>query len=178
MKTVKTNPADTETCPNCREQVTVPKSTRSFICRWCDAVIKVIAKDDGIELKVVGKSVDDDPTYQSLEARVVEIKRELADLHARYEKEMARDHGKGGSRTRTFGVLTAVAGLPVALLNPAIGGALVGAGVVATVAGMKVNSSRKWSKEARAGEISREIERLGAERDLLQRKAARLKTQV
>ena len=178
MKTSKKPAAETDACPNCGEQLTVPKSTRSFICRSCDAVLKVVLKDDGVELKVVGKSVEEDPGYQSLEAEVAVLKRELEELHLRYGKEMARDHGRAGSRLRNLGILAVVVGLLVAIWAPLWGGAMVLGGLVATVAGLLVNSSRKRAKLAAAIPLRDEIDRVGARRDLLQRKAARLKTQV
>src|SRR6185369_6471703 len=102
MNSAKKPATDSDACPNCGKQLTVPKSTRSFICRFCDAVLKVVLKEDGFELKVVGKSVEEDPDYRSLEAEVADLKRELEDLHARYGREMARDHGRTGSRVRNL----------------------------------------------------------------------------
>jgi hypothetical protein len=177
MKSAK-KPADTEACPNCGQQLTVPKSTRSFICRHCDAVLKVVLKDEGVELKVVGKSVDEDPDYQSLEAEVADIRRQLEDAHARYGREMARDYGRAGSRVRNLGMLAVLVGLVVLPFAPVKGAVVALVGGVAVAAGMVVNSARKRAKLAAAIPLRDEIDRLGARRDLLQRKAARLKTQV
>jgi hypothetical protein len=178
MKTVKKGATDTDVCPNCGQELTVPKSTRSFICRFCDAVLKVVEKEDGVELKVVGKSVDEDPDYQSLEARIADLKLRLDELHTRYGKEMARDHGRAGSRIRNLGVLALLVGSVVAIYRPLAGGVVVLAGLAAVLAGMVVNSARKRAKQAATIPLRDEIDRVGAERDLLQRKAARLKTQV
>jgi hypothetical protein len=177
MKSAK-KPADSDACPNCGQELTVPKSTRSFICRFCDAVLKVVLKEDGVELKVVGKSVDEDPDYRSLEAEVADLKRELDDLHARYGAEMARDYGHAGARVRNLGVLAVVAGPVTALFAPAAGGIVAIGGAAAVVVGMVVNSARKRAKQAATIPLRDEIDRVGARRDLLQRKAARLKTQV
>jgi hypothetical protein len=177
MKSAK-KPTDSDACPNCGQQLTVPKSTRSFICRFCDAVIKVVLKEDGVELKVVGKSVEEDPDYRSLEAEVADLKRELEDLHARYGREMARDYGRAGSRVRNVGVLALVAGPVAAVFAPVAGGIVAVGGVAAVGVGILVNSARKRAKQAAAIPLRDEIDRVGARRDLLQRKAARLKTQV
>lgn len=67
MSNVKKSPSEVQPCPNCSIELPIPKSTRSFICKSCDAIIKVIGTDDGVVLKVVGKSVEDDPTYQAYE---------------------------------------------------------------------------------------------------------------
>jgi hypothetical protein len=96
MKNAAKPSADVQDCPNCGQELTVPKSTRSFICRHCDAIIKVIQKDEGVDLKVVGKSVVEDPTYQALEAQVRELRVELAEMHKKYEAHMADVPGTGG----------------------------------------------------------------------------------
>ena len=178
MKTVKRPPADTDVCPNCKQQVTVPKSTRSFICRSCDAVINVMLTEDGTELKVVGRSVEENPTYQSLESEIAALKRELDDLHARYVAEMARDYGRTGPRLRTLGLLVLIVGVVWMVWNPVAGGALAGGGLVVAVAGIAITVSRNRAKNAVSGELSDEMFRVGARRDLLQREAARLKTKV
>lgn len=178
MTSVNKPAAETDLCPNCQQPVTVPKSTRSFICRSCEAVIKVINKDNGVELKVVGKSVDDDPTYRALESEVAALKAELADLHARYLVEAAREYGSGGTVLRNVGVLVALVGLVWAIFSLAVGAAVFAAGVVLVAVGVAVNSSKKRAKQAATGELTEAMNRVGARRDLLQRKAARIKTEV
>jgi hypothetical protein len=178
MKSVSKQPADSAVCPTCKQQVTVPKSTRSFICRSCDAVIKVVLADDGVELKVVGRSVEDDETFQALEARIAALKEEIDDLHTQYVVEMERNYGSAGSRIRNVGFLALLMGIVWSLRAPAIGAAIAGAGLIATIVGIAVNSSRKRTKQVVAGPIADALHRVGAERDLLQRKATRLKTIV
>jgi hypothetical protein len=178
MTTVDKKQVDMESCPNCKQPVTVPKSTRSFICRSCDAIIKVISTDAGVELKVVGKSVEEDPTYQALENDIAAVKAELADLHARYLVEMARDYGSAGSVVRNLGVLAVLGGLVAMIFAPTPGALIAGGGLLAVVAGIAINASKKRAKQAVTGEISEALSKMGAQRDLLQRKAARMKTQV
>jgi hypothetical protein len=178
MKSAKKPTAETDLCPNCGNEVTVPKSTRSFICRSCDAVIKVVAKEDGVELRVVGKSVNDDPTYQSLEAEVADLRRDLDDLHARYTAEMARDYGNAGTYVRNLGVLGVIVGAATVLFNRPVGAGVAAAGLVAFVLGVLINGARKRARQRVTGELSDALHRVGAQRDMLQRKAARLRTQV
>jgi hypothetical protein len=177
MTSVNTQ-APSDVCPNCKQPVTVPKSTRSFICRSCDAVIKVIGKDAGVELKVVGKSVEEDPEYLALEVEVAALKSQLDALHVKYLAAMAKETGKGGSRLRNLGVLAVIVGVVALPWSAKLGGAIALVGLVAVVAGMAVNSAKKRAKHAETSPISDEMHRIGAQRDLLQRKAARLKTLV
>lgn len=176
--TVKKTTADSDLCPNCSKSVAVPKSTRSFICRECDAILKVVHTDEGVRLTVVGKSVEGDPTYQALEQQVVEVKAELDDLHARYLVEADRPIGHGPLNVGRFGVLAALAGLVTTPFAALAGLSIVGLGVLLAIGGYAVNASRKRAKQAVLGEMTNTIAKVGERRDLLQRKAARIKTQV
>ena len=178
MKSVNKAPSDAAECPNCKQSVTVPKSTRSFICRSCDAIIKVISSEQGATLKVVGKSVDDDPTYQAIESHVAALKEELGHLHAQYLVEADRSYGSSGSWMRNLGWLALVVGVVSIVWSAAYGVGLVLGGIVGILAGAAINASRKRAKQAAMAEISDTLQKIGAQRDLLQRKAARLKTQV
>ena len=93
MSNTKKSASEVQPCPNCATELPVPKSTRSFICRACDAIIKVIATDDGAVLKTVGKSVEDDPNYQAYEAQAAELVAELDEMHKRYLVEMSKKPG-------------------------------------------------------------------------------------
>ena len=170
--------ADVQACPNCGQDVTVPKSTRSFICRHCDAVIKVIQKDEGVDLKVVGKSVEEDPTYQALEAQIRELKSELADMHKKYEAHMADVPGTGGGKVGWTGVLLVPVGLIAMIFSLKVGGAIALLGLVCAIGGFLVRNSARRAHLAVAAEMGETITGIGSQRDLLQRKAARLKTQV
>jgi hypothetical protein len=176
--TVVKQTIDTSLCPNCKQTITVPKSTRSFICRHCDAIIKVIQKEHDVELKVVGKSVEDDPDYQAIEAQVTELRAELTDLHARYVAFMANDIGNIGGRSFLLGLAFVVAGAVIAIWNGGLGGAVGLVGLVVGVAGWLIHRSRKIAKMSAGAEMSRTMDKISAERDRLQRKAARLKTAV
>jgi len=169
---------DSSLCPNCKQAITVPKSTRSFICRHCDAIIKVIQKETDVELKVVGKSVEDDPTYQAIESQVTELRAELAEMHKRYEAWMATDIGKIGSRTFLFALVAIPAGLITMIWSASAGAAIAGLGLVVGFVGWFVQRGRKQAKQVVATEMSDTIFKIGAQRDLLQRKAARLKTEI
>lgn len=177
MTVTKTN-IESSTCPNCKESITVPKSTRSFICRHCDAIIKVIQKDTDIELKVVGKSVEDDPTYQAIEAQVQDLRAELAEMHKRYEEFMAIDVGNIGGRSFMLAVVVCIGGLVALFWSPAVAGTIVVISLLVGVVGWAIHRSRKLRKLAVATEMSETMAKIGAARDLLQRKAARLKTAV
>jgi hypothetical protein len=170
--------ADVQACPNCSQDVTVPKSTRSFICRHCDAIIKVIEKDDGVDLKVVGKSVEEDPTYQALEVQVRELKTELAEMHKRYEAHMAEVPGTGGGKVGWTGVLLVPVGLAAMLFSLKVGGLITLLGLVCIVGGFLVRNSARRAHLVVAAELGQTITTIGSQRDLLQRKAARLKTEV
>ena len=176
--TVPKTPIETSTCPNCKQTITVPKSTRSFICRHCDAIIKVILKDHDIDLKVVGKSVEDDPTYLAIEAQVNELRAELAEMHARYQAFMATDIGNIGGRTFLFAIAAVVVGLVVMIWSAKVGALVVVGGLAVGVVGWAVHRSRKLKKLAAGAEMSETLAKIGAARDMLQRKAARLKTAV
>lgn len=165
-------------CPNCAGIINIPKSTRSIICRHCDAVIKIIDKDEGVELKVVGRSVAENPTYQELETQVAAIKEHLKELHVEYEAEMARPMPKGMLRVGMLGLLAIFGGLVALLFDPQVGGIVVLVGLVMTIAGFAMHSRTKRAKFATGMRMSKQIEQVGAQRDLLQRKAARLKTEV
>ncbi|MBK6314134.1 MAG: hypothetical protein IPF53_07395 [Blastocatellia bacterium] len=178
MSNAKKSSAEVQPCPNCATELPVPKSTRSFICRSCDAIIKVIGTDDGIALKVVGKSVEDDPTYQAYEAQAAELVAELDELHKRYLVEMAKKPGAGNFRRGIFGVVILFGGLIVMIWSLAVGATLAGFGLLVAVASFSAHSRRKAAFEAHTGEISRTMEKIGQRRDLIQRKAARMKVEI
>ena len=165
-------------CPNCSGTINVPKSTRSIICRHCDAIIKIVDIDDGLELKVVGKSVAEDPTYQDLETQIAALKEHLAELHKAYETETAKPVSQGMLRLGLLGLLAIVVGLVWLLVTPGVGGAIAVAGLMLTIAGFAAHSARKRARLDTLTPMSKQIEQVGAQRDRLQLKAARLKTQV
>jgi len=178
MKNAAKSPTDALDCPHCGKSITVPKSTRSFICRHCDAVIKVIQTDEGVSLKVVGKSVEEDPTYQALEAQIRELKTELTEMHRRYETYMALPVGAGGGKAGWTGLLVVVVGLVAMIFSLKVGAAIAAIGLLAVVVGFATRSSARRAHRAVAGEMAQTITTIGSQRDFLQRKAARLKTQV
>lgn len=178
MSTNKKPTSDVQPCPNCGTELPVPKSTRSFICRSCDAIIKVIGTDDGAVLKVVGKSVDDDPTYQAYEAQAAELVAELDEMHKRYIEEMAKKPGSFGFRIGVFGLIVFVAGLVVLIWSLAVGGTLAAFGLLIAIAAFTSHHQRMSAFEAHTGEIARAMERIGQRRDLIQRKAARMKVEI
>lgn len=178
MSNVKKSPSEVQPCPNCSIELPIPKSTRSFICKSCDAIIKVIGTDDGVVLKVVGKSVEDDPTYQAYEAQAAELVAELDTLHKQYIVEMAKKPGPGNFRRGLFGVVIVLAGLIVMIWSFAVGATLAGFGLLVAVASFASHSRRKSAFEAHTGELSRTMEKIGQRRDLVQRKAARMKVEI
>jgi hypothetical protein len=166
---------DSDICPNCNAEVTVPKSTRSFICKSCDAILKVFATEDGVEMKVVGKSVEDDPTYQQFEDQVAKLKADLDGLHARYEAEALEPIDPSARRIAMLGMLAVVAGVVVVFWSPGVGAGIAGAGAALAVVGLLVNSARKRAKVAQLAELSKTIAAAAARRDELQRSAAMLR---
>lgn len=165
-------------CPNCSAVVNIPKSTRSIICKSCDAIIKIVGTEAGDELKIVGRSVEENPTYQQIEAQVADLKREIAEMHAEYEREVSRPVEPTLRRLGWFGVAVAVPGSAAVLVSATAGAGALAAGVALAVTGFVGHRRRKRERATAATEISKAIERLGAQRDMLQRKAARLKTEV
>lgn len=163
---------ETQACPNCDAQLTVPKSTRSFICKSCDAILRVFSSDEGVELKVVGKSVDDDPTFQALESRIAELKAELGELHATYEAAALKPIDKAGARVRLLGVLGVVVGLGVAIADVRLGAIVAGIGVALAAVGHVVNAMQLRAKQAGLSDLTANIARLAEERDNTQRRAA------
>jgi len=178
MSNTQKSTSDVQPCPNCETELPVPKSTRSFICRECDAIIKVIATDDGAVLKVVGKSVEEDPTYQSYEAQVAELVAELDDLHKRYVVEMATKPGPAVFRIGLLGLVAFIAGALTTIWSLTIGGVIGGLGLLVAVAAFVLHGTRMAAFQSRAGEMSKAIERIGHERDVIQRKAALLKVTI
>lgn len=178
MSDVKKSATEVQPCPNCGTELPIPKSTRSFICRSCDAIIKVLGTDEGVALKVVGKSVEDDPTYQAYETQAAELVAELDTLHKQYLVEMAKKPGPGNFRRGLFGVVIVLAGLIVMIWSLAVGATLAGFGLLVAVASFASHSQRKSAFEAHTGEMSRTMDKICQRRDLVQRKAARMKVEI
>jgi hypothetical protein len=164
------------TCPNCGAEVVVPKSTRSFICKSCDAIIKAIGSEDGFILKVVGTSVEENPEFQSLEASANDVRRELDDLHLVYEAEATKPVANAPARVAFAGALVTVVGL-VALLfvRRKLGIAVAGLGAVLFFAGMVVRSIVAGRRRSYLARMSAEMLRLARERDMLEARAAQIK---
>jgi len=177
MSNPKKSAAETQPCPNCAELLPIPKSTRSFICRGCDAIIKVIGTDDGVVLKVVGKSVEDDPSYQAIEAQVAELMSELEELHKRYNAEMSNPISRAFFRFGLLGILALLVGLVILVWSLVAGAVLAITGFVLMIFGFGMHAARSRAFESVTGEMARTIERIGQRRDLLQRKAARMKVE-
>ena len=66
----------------------------------------------------------------------------------------------------------------VRIVSLAVGATLAGCGLLVAVASFSANSRRKAAFEAHTGEISRTMEKIGQRRDLIQRKAARMKVEI
>jgi hypothetical protein len=165
-------------CPNCSGTINVPKSTRSIICRHCEAIIKIVDVEDGLELKVVGRSVADDPTYQELESQIAVVKEHIADLHKEYEAEVAKPFSMSMFRIGIFGIFATLVGVVLLIFVPLVAAGLIGAGVLLTVLGLADHGRRKRARLEVLTAMSKQIEQAGAQRDRLQLKAARIKTQV
>jgi hypothetical protein len=164
------------TCPQCGKDVVIPKSTKSFICRHCDAIIKAAETDDGVSLALLGRSVNDDPTYQAFEARVIELQEQIAQHHADYERAASMPVGGAGLKIGVLGVVIAVVGL-VGLLTPFWSVArwvAIGGGALA-VAGFVTRNAQVRAKLASLAQQSEIIARLAEERDENQRRAARMR---
>ena len=169
---------DAQPCPNCQEMLTIPKSTRSFICRSCNAILNVIDKDETIVLKVVGKSVEEDTDYIDLEREITGLKSELDRLHGQYQSQMAQSIGSTPKRIGIIGLVVAVAALFVYLFSPQAALIVGAVGLVAFLFGISSSYLQKRSHTTETANLVRTISQLGSKRDLLQRKAAQLKTRV
>lgn len=165
-------------CPNCGTELPVPKSTRSFICKSCDAIIKVIGTDDGVVLKTVGKSVEDDPDYRAYEAQAAELVAELDTMHKRYIVEMAKKPGSGFFRIGVLSLIVFLGGIVTMIWSLGVGATIAGFGLLMAVAAFMTHSTRMTAFETHTGEISKTMERIGQRRDLIQRKAARMKVEI
>jgi hypothetical protein len=71
-----------------------------------------------------------------------------------------------------------LAGLIVMIWSFAVGATLAGFGLLVAVASFASHSRRKSAFEAHTGELSRTMEKIGQRRDLVQRKAARMKVEI
>ena len=166
------------TCPNCGADVVVPKSTRSFICKACDAIIKAIAAEDGLILKVVGTSVEENPEYQTLEASANEFRRDLDDLHLVYEAEAMKPIATTPARVAIFGAVVTVVGLvALAFVRKRLGIGITGLGLILFFGGLVVRSVVASSRRAYLAGMSAEMLRLARERDMLEARAAQIKVQ-
>ena len=165
-------------CPNCNGTINVPKSTRSIICRHCEAIIKIVDVEDGLALKVVGRSVAEDPTYQELETQIAAVKEHIADLHKEYEAEAAKPFSTSMFWIGIFGLFATLVGVVLLVFVPLLAGGLLVAGVMLAVVGFTDHGRRKRARLEVLTAMSKQIEKVGAQRDLLQLKAARIKTQV
>jgi hypothetical protein len=177
MSTQATSSGDAR-CPNCDAAINIPKSTRSIICHSCDAILKIVEREEKPELKVVGRSVSDDPTYQELSRQIEEVRAHLADLHADYQREVEKPFATSMRSVGWLGLLLALVALPALFYSGTIAAALAVVGVVIAVAGFAAHSSRAGARKRMLQEMTKGIERVAAQRDLLQRKAARIKTEV
>ena len=174
MAEVTTSPL----CPNCGTPVVVPKSTRSFICKACGAILKAVQTESEAVLKVLGRSVADDPEYQALERSVAETREELAEKHERYLGEAQRPVGRGALKVMVAGVLMLLAGVVLLVAGVgAVGGAILVAGVLLLIGSSAVRSSQLGRKRRVVAELSAELESLARERDMLEARASRMKVQ-
>ena len=178
MSNVKKSAADVQPCPNCGTELMIPKSTRSFICKSCDAIIKVIGTDDGVTIKVVGKSVEDDPDYRAYEAQAAELVAELDEMHKRYIVEMRKKPGSTFFRIGVLSLLVFLGGLVTLIWSLGVGATVAGFGFLLAFAAFTTHSRRMAAFESHTGEISRTMEKIGQRRDLIQRKAARMKVEI
>jgi hypothetical protein len=165
-------------CPNCEAEVVVPKSTRSFICKACDAIIKAVDSDEGVILKVVGTSVDENPEFQTLEASANTVRRELEELHLVYEAEAMKPVAKAPARVAVLGVVLTIAGLiALAFVRKRLGIGVTGLGAVLLFGGILVRSLAAGKRRAFLAGMSDEMLRLARERDMLEARAAQIKVQ-
>jgi hypothetical protein len=166
------------TCPNCGAEVVVPKSTRSFICKSCDAIIKAIGADDGFILKVVGTSVEENAEYRSLESSANELRRELDELHLVYEADAMKPVGKGPVFVGIVGLIVMLAGLvALAFVRKRLGIGVTGIGAVLFLTGLGVRSFLAGKRRRYLAGMSDEMMRLARERDTLEARAAQIKVQ-
>lgn len=178
MKVTQKPASDVQECPNCNKDVTIPKSTRSFICKECHAVLKVVETESGASLKVVGRSVEENEEYQVVEAQVIEIKAKLKQLHETYQSAVNKPLGSATLIGAWLGVLTIPVGLISSIFSGKTGLFVAGAGVVVFLLMVLVRKSQKSSREASARKIADAINEMGSQRDRLQRKAASIKTRL
>jgi hypothetical protein len=165
-------------CPNCGAEVVVPKSTRSFICKACDAIIKAIGSEEGFILKVVGTSVEENPEFQTLEASANDFRKELDELHLVYEAEATKPVGKTPARLALLGVVVTVGGLILlAFVRRKLGIAVTGLGAILFFTGLIVRSIIAGRRRAYLAGMSAEMLRLARERDGLEARAAQIKVQ-
>lgn len=163
-------------CPNCGNEVVVPKSTKAFICKHCDALLKAAQTESGYELKLLGKSVDDNGEYQALTDEVARLRIEIQDLHAKYELEAIRSYGKAPGRMRALAIVLLVAaglvwlfGMPQAASWTAI------AAAVALVLSWVLRRGQNKARQTRLQELGRELEEMARRRDDLDARAARIR---
>jgi len=165
-------------CPNCGADVVIPKSTRSFICKACDAIIKAIASDEGTILKVVGTSVEENPEFQTLEASANEFRKELDELHLRYEEEASKPIAKAPAQVAILGGIVTIAGLVMlAFVRKRLGIGVTGLGVMVLFGGLVVRSIVAGQRRTFLAQMSGEMQRLARERDMLEARAAQIKVQ-
>jgi Flp pilus assembly protein TadB len=156
--------------------VIVPKSTRSFICRSCDALIKAVKTDAGYSLRLLGKSVEENEEYQALEEQIESLRQEIAEMHRKYEAEALRPTAPGTGRLVIACWLVALAGLVMLFTPLSRPGLWVVIGAFGLIVGLALVRGRLRSARRRVlSAMSAEIEKYAAERDLLQRRAARIK---
>jgi hypothetical protein len=168
----------TSLCPNCGAPVVVPKSTRSFICKACDAIIKAIASDEGVILKVVGTSVEENPEFQTLEASANDFRKDLDELHLVYEAEAMKPVAAAPARVAMLGVLVTVAGLvALAFVRKRLGIGITGLGAILLFGGIVVRSVVAAQRRTYLAQLSSEMQRLARERDMLEARAAQIKVQ-
>ena len=163
-------------CPNCGGDVVIPKSTKAFICRHCDALLKAFSTESGEELKLLGKSVDENEEYQALDDEVGRLGVAVQDLHSKYEFEAIRSYGKAPARLKALALVLLIAGAVAWLAAPGpVATSVVATGLVAFVAGRVARRSQRKARQARLAELGRELEAAARQRDTLAARAARIK---
>jgi cell division protein FtsB len=165
-------------CPHCGAAVVVPKSTRSFICKSCDAILKAVRTESGYVLKLLGKSVDDDPEYQTLERDATELRQQVTQLHAEYLEVSGRALGKGAGRVALAGIVVILIGALVFVVDRFASAALVLVGGGMLLGGYLVRSRQIAQKKVEMGTLGEALERLARERDMLEARAAQMKVRT
>jgi hypothetical protein len=164
-------------CPNCGATVVVPKSTRSFICKACDAILKAARTESGFVLKVLGKSVGENPEYQTLESAAAELRAQVEEIHAAYLEEARVKVGGAATLLAIVGFAAVVLGGAFALLHSS-GWLVAAAGLVALVVGLVVRSRQVARKRSETASLGAELERLARERDMIEARAAQIRVRT